>query len=749
MNVSDFGVPSSSAYANQQNTLHQEKTNTKAQNTEQSSALITATSQTAGLTLPQILLIVWLSGMTACLSFFSVLAFLLKRKIAKRTMAPSTQILMLVQQVRAELGIKSNIKVLCQDDYGTPALLYPRTIFLPMRTLAAMDDEQVKNCIRHECMHYKRGDQHTNLLLLILNAVYWFNPIVWLAFYQVRRDMETACDSAVVRHMDTSARRDYATLILGMFSQLRYGHIALGMIQGSTKKIAEQRIKGIFMRNKSGKSVRFVAAALAVMLFVCCFTTACQPTPDAPVVVGKRDDLSSLIQSTPRASSAAPELNNDALYAKLGAPKHWNIEELALDGKLKITADADIELPGVSQLPAATASLSEFTQEDLDKIAKVLGVEGAEWTEAGIQTKEQIEVQILNQKATLAKMRTENYSDDSVIIKKGEAAIKNMEQQYNDAPSNSELRNIEFKIDKIEYFNGITGDGFEGSTQIDGQSFCFFAGNYNGGAANKIKANYGTGITHFEGTYADKPYGVSLTKEQAATQANEIAKKLTDELKLCYVAPTATFKHFTSRNWGWACVFMREINGCPTAYESTDVGSNIDTKVKELIPYEKMVIVMDDLGMVSFTWDTPMTIEAIDNPDVSLLSFDEVSKRAIEQTIQRWGYEASGKENMNGEDISDPGCIVKITKVELGLTRIALADRDSFYYIPVWNFFTTFEHTDGYYEKHGIVPFSWDGYVGADEEGNPESIVTGYPQAWGAITINAIDGSVIDRDLGY
>ena len=110
-----------------------------------------------------------------------------------------------------------------------------------------MDDEQIRNCIRHECMHYKRGDQFANLLLLFLNALYWFNPFVWIAFYQIRRDMESACDSAVVRHMNPSARRDYATLILGMFSQEKHRQIALGMVQGNTKQDCRKAYTKVFL----------------------------------------------------------------------------------------------------------------------------------------------------------------------------------------------------------------------------------------------------------------------------------------------------------------------------------------------------------------------------------------------------------------------------------------------------------------------------------------------------------------------
>ena len=127
------------------------------------------------------------------------------------------------------------------------------------------------------------------------------------------------------------------------------------------------------------------------------------------------------------------------------------------------------------------------------------------------------------------------------------------------------VKNIEFKISDLS----LEGDdirriGFEGITQIDGQTFHFLADNsYSGNIVNRVAAYFGE--AGFGGVDIDKPDGVSLTKEKAAQQASEIAKKLTDELKLCYITPAAS--QDKSRNWGWACVFMREINGCPTAYD--------------------------------------------------------------------------------------------------------------------------------------------------------------------------------------
>ena len=755
--ISNITSPNIEAHSNRQNTLYTGKTGLQAENAIQGGYALPAVKQAAPLTLPQILLIIWLCGIGACLGCYAALALFIKKKLKNRQTVPSKRLLALLEQVKTEFGIRANLKTAFDAGHGTPALLFPNTVSLPVSTLCAMDDDQIRNCLRHECMHYKRGDQIVNILLLLLSAVYWFNPVVWLAFFQIRRDMEIACDSAVVRYMDTSARRDYATLILSMFSQAKRGQITLGMAQCGTRKAAEQRIRGIFMKNSSGKGMRFMAAALALVLFVCCFTTACQPTPEAPVVIGKGDGLSDIIQSTPEASegaspTAASSIASDGLYTKLGAPKHWSLETTALAEKLNIKADVDIKLPGVSQLPAATASLSEFTQEDLDKVANAFGVGDAEWTEINnTMTKEQIEEGILDYQARRAEYEAEG---DDELVKHMDENIEAYKQMYEDAPSEIELKSIEFKIGVI--LSGedlVSGDkqtviGFEGTTQVDDQPFYFYAGSdMNGDSVNRIRANFGSGHVVFGGVDINAPYNVSLTKEQAAEQASEIAKQLTGELTLCYVTPAASGRDGMSRNLGWACVFMREINGCPTAYETAERPFSIEA-VNVPVNYEKMIIVMDDAGMVSFIWDIPMKISSIDNPDVSLLSFDEISQRAIEQIAQRYADSVS-EDIIDGVDWGDPGCTANIIKVELGLTRVDKLNSNDYYYIPVWKFFAETEHTDEYYERTGTEPMGNNDFIDEDRIINNINFEYDYARMCNVITINALDGSAVDSGLGY
>ncbi len=327
-----------------------------------------AAAQTAQYTAPvsspvrlsatQIVLAVWLGGALVCFIYISVIACLLMHRIKRRSTPASAHLLRLFEDVKAELGIKAKLKLVCQYDYGSPALLFPRTLLIHMDTLAALDDEGIKNCLRHECMHFKHGDHALNLGLTLLNCVYWFNPFVWLACYEMRKDMEVFCDSAVVKHMSPAARRDYAVLILDLSAETRRMQFALGMVRN--KKTAMRRIKGVFMEPKSKPRVKLVSAVMALVLAICCFTTACQPTPAEPVVVNKSGGITAEMVADPLPPGAVKEVD---------APAHWKQTLSIQNGRVLFNADVDIKIPAnLSNTPVYKMEQIPLTQERLAEL---------------------------------------------------------------------------------------------------------------------------------------------------------------------------------------------------------------------------------------------------------------------------------------------------------------------------------------------------------------------------------------------
>ena len=154
--------------------------------------------------------------------------------------------------------------------FGEPVLLVPLSL--------CGDESRLRFALLHELTHKKRGDHYMTLLRNILRAVYWFDPVVHFAFSELRSDMESACDSDVLAYIGHEQKRGYLTVILDMFSYDT--EPILGMSQIRSKRMAKRRMKGAFMKNRTSPAFRAITLCIALIMSLCCFTTACQSAPE-------------------------------------------------------------------------------------------------------------------------------------------------------------------------------------------------------------------------------------------------------------------------------------------------------------------------------------------------------------------------------------------------------------------------------------------------------------------------------------
>ena len=154
--------------------------------------------------------------------------------------------------------------------FGEPVLLVPLSL--------CGDESRLRFALLHELTHKKRGDHYMTLLLNILRAVYWFDPVVHFAFSELRSDMESACDSDVLAYIGHEQKRGYLTVILDMFSYDT--EPILGMSQIRSRRMAKRRMKGAFMKNRTSPAFRAITLCIALIMSLCCFTTACQSAPE-------------------------------------------------------------------------------------------------------------------------------------------------------------------------------------------------------------------------------------------------------------------------------------------------------------------------------------------------------------------------------------------------------------------------------------------------------------------------------------
>ena len=241
---------------------------------------------------------VWLIGLAAMLLYALVSYLRLRRRVS------------------ASIPLWENVYV-C-DEVPSPFILgivHPR-IYLP----SALDEAQRGSVLSHERAHLARRDHWWKPLGFALLAVYWFNPLLWLAYTLLCRDIELACDERVLRGMDAGQVKDYSSALLACSvprrmlaaCPLAFGEVGVGA-----------RVKNALRYKKPAFWV--VAASVAVCVVVAvCFLTNPPTDTDAAGLVGFRREQVTYADVTD-ASSAQPSNvqltteETDAVYALLDA----------------------------------------------------------------------------------------------------------------------------------------------------------------------------------------------------------------------------------------------------------------------------------------------------------------------------------------------------------------------------------------------------------------------------------------------
>ncbi|MBQ4051778.1 MAG: hypothetical protein IJD13_09110, partial [Oscillospiraceae bacterium] len=135
-------------------------------------------------------------------------------------------------------------------------------IYIPF----GLTGEQLDYVLAHERFHLKRLDHIIKPLAFLLLCVHWFNPLVWLAFYLMSRDMEMSCDEKVLGSKD-NIRKAYSSTLLSFAAGWNFpmpSPLAFG--ESSVKS----RIRNILSWKKPTLWVTLAAVAVSATAVICC-----------------------------------------------------------------------------------------------------------------------------------------------------------------------------------------------------------------------------------------------------------------------------------------------------------------------------------------------------------------------------------------------------------------------------------------------------------------------------------------------
>ena len=174
-------------------------------------------------------------------------------------------------------GIKKKITIKFlpkkYQDIHCPVVIGIRnpTIVIPYREWTIINKQQQKLVISHELLHIKHNDNRNNLILWILQMMYWINPLIWIGFHELRKDIETQRDSQLIRAITKEQAADYAIALfqVAKINSVKSNNLfQSGFLSSSGVGLRIKLIKARFVWKTSYLLAVLLAAFIIIMVIL-------------------------------------------------------------------------------------------------------------------------------------------------------------------------------------------------------------------------------------------------------------------------------------------------------------------------------------------------------------------------------------------------------------------------------------------------------------------------------------------------
>ncbi len=190
---------------------------------------------------------VWLAGIAGMLAYTGLSYFRVKRRIG--------------MAIRLQDNIYQSENVVSPFVLG---LIQPK-IYLPF----GMDGQDMEYVIAHENAHIRRKDHWWKPIGFLILAIHWFNPLLWLGYVLLCRDIELACDEKVIKELNFQQKADYSQALLNCSVNRRilaacplaFGEVGI-----------KERVKSVLNYKKPAFWIIAVAIVASIVAAVCFLT---------------------------------------------------------------------------------------------------------------------------------------------------------------------------------------------------------------------------------------------------------------------------------------------------------------------------------------------------------------------------------------------------------------------------------------------------------------------------------------------
>ena len=202
--------------------------------------------------------ILWLLGIAGLIGYMVISYFKLRRQVRDAVLSESY------------LYISGNILSPFVFGIGKPR------IYLPTQ----LQQEDHPYVLLHEQAHVRRLDHLWKPFGFVILSIHWFNPLVWLSYALFCKDLEFACDEAVIKTLDTNQRANYAQALLNCCTEhnsFRVSPLAFGEVD------VKSRVKSILSYKKPGFWIILITVAAILTAGLCLLTNPAEKFPTSPI----------------------------------------------------------------------------------------------------------------------------------------------------------------------------------------------------------------------------------------------------------------------------------------------------------------------------------------------------------------------------------------------------------------------------------------------------------------------------------
>lgn len=219
-----------------------------------------------------LLLALWISGIIAMLIL--VIRSALRLHTLKKSALPlqSQKVKRLYQRCLNDTGITKNVPIYSTAYLKSPVIVgfLKPCIYLPIHLIADDNETDIRYMLLHELQHYKHKDGIANYLINLAGIIYWFHPLVWYALKEMRSDREIACDTSVLKLLESEDYVSYGNTLINFAEKISLTPFPFASgISGNMKQM-KRRILNIasYERPNFQKKLKSIAAFLLISILL-------------------------------------------------------------------------------------------------------------------------------------------------------------------------------------------------------------------------------------------------------------------------------------------------------------------------------------------------------------------------------------------------------------------------------------------------------------------------------------------------